>query len=61
MNQPKGAVFARVTFTFRTKRFADAYAKKCEDADLTMSQDREASHRGWHVVHVWVYRGEALP
>ena len=62
MTHPKGAIFARVSFTFRTKRFAEAYIARCKRADLTVSDlDREDSHRGWWIVNVWLYRGEALP
>jgi hypothetical protein len=62
VKHPKGAIFARVSYTFRTKRFAEAFIRRCKLADLTVCDlDREDSRRGWHIVHVWLYHGEALP
>jgi hypothetical protein len=62
MKHPKGAIFARVSYMFRTKRFAEAFIRKCRAAELTVADlDREDSRRGFWIVNVWLYRGEELP
>ncbi len=61
MKLPLGAIFVHVTFTLRSKRRAEQYVSKCRAAGLSAHLDRERSRRGWHLVSVHLYRGEALP